>query len=529
MPAPAAPAAPAAAPALSPVQRSQVGVLDVAALKPRNVTLPKIGLEFFVPSNWTESTTITGLRFTDAERQSTVEASGFHRPNLSLAQWMDMRLALVRQEMGHLTQDGPSYRFEGEHWRSRVKGMATEFTGTFPGEQCESRYLVACIWTDGVLASITVRAPVDAFEQHRPLYKWLLGRIDMNERAAAIYRAPESSLGAAERDVGEDQAPPMFGFSLAGRMGRMRVLAYSFPVMLSLAVVGILAAVLVPTNKVLGFGLLALGLPVSLWFCIRLMVLRMHDVNISGKWLAGAIGLMLLAGVLRNPKMLFAVVAIFWLASLVIYCFVPGTDGDNDYGEAPGPNSTLVNVGAALFILAQLGQIGAAGSGKYNDRMPFPAPRSSAAEVKAGTLFSPPGNAFSVMLPGVPEEIALPPAMLLQLGDVDLRQYQLAAGGNVYMVQSIDYRERMPGDRFETMDGMQASMLGKDGTLIESSPILIKGASARQVKVGTVAGGMRAARFAVVGSQIFMVSIQVPNADIGAVAIDAFLSSFKLN
>ena len=358
----------------SPASRNQVGVLDVAALKPRNVTLPKIGLEFFVPASWTESTTGAGLGFTDAECQCTVEASGFHRPGLSLAQWIEMRLALVRHEMRYLSQDGESYPFEGDGWRSRVQGMATEFTGTFPGDDFESRLLVACIWTDGVLASITVRAPAAAFEQQRPLYKWLLGRIDMNESANAIYRPPASNLGDSASDWGAPENPPMFGFSLDGRMGRMRVLAYSFPVMLSLAVVGIIAAVITPANKVLGLALLAVGMPASLWFCIRLMVLRMHDVNLSGKWLAGFFAMLVIGGLTRNWIMFGVVFAIFWFASLIIYCFIPGTDGENDYGEPPGPNSTLVNIGAVLFILMQLAQLGAAGSGRYDQRIPFQVP-----------------------------------------------------------------------------------------------------------------------------------------------------------
>ncbi|WP_426105022.1 DUF805 domain-containing protein [Massilia sp. TSP1-1-2] len=517
-----------AAPQSSPVTRNQVGVLDVAALKPRNVTMPKIGLEFFVPASWQESATATGLRFTGTEHACTVEASGFHRPNLSMAQWLEMRLALVRQEMRYLTQDGESYPFEGELWRGRVTGMATEFTGTFPGDACESRYLVACIWTDGVLASITVRAPAGAFEEQRALWKWLLGRVDMNASAASVY-SPPASLGGIGGDWEEAETPPMFGFSLAGRMGRMRVLAYSFPVMLSLAVVGIIAAVLVPASKALGLTLLVAGVPACIWFSVRLMVLRMHDVNLSGKWLAGAFALMLLGGVLQNWIMLGVLFVVFWIASMVIYCFIPGTDGENDYGEQPGPNSTLVNVGATLFILLQFGQIGAASSGKYNNRLPFPVPRGSAAAAKASVPFSPPGNPFTVALPGVPVKVALPAAMVQQLGEVELHQYQLAAGGNVYTVQSIDYHDRMPDNRFDVMDAMQRSVMAKDGTLMEATPTLLKGATGRQVKIGTPGGGLRAARFAVVGTHFYMVSIEVPDAAKGAAATDAFLASFKLN
>ena len=529
------PVAPALVPmpsASTPVTRNQVGVLDVAALRPRNVTIAKIGLDFFVPSAWTESASATGLRFTDAERQTTVEVSGFHRPGLSMAQWLAMRTSLVQHEMRYLTQDGDAYAFEGESWRARVKGMATEFTGTFPGDTVESRYLVACIWTDGVLASITVRAPAAVFEQNRALYKWLLSRVDMHEAAAAVYSAPSSlAAGASAGDWDEGETPPMFAFSLAGRMGRARVLAYTFPMMLVAALVGIVAAVLLPLSKVFGGIAVIAGVGMLAWFCLRLMVLRMHDINLSGKWLLGILVVFMLAGATQNLVLLGVASLVFWIGSLVIYCFIPGTNGDNDYGEAPGPNSTLVNVGAALFIALQLIQLGTLGSGKYNNQFKFPASRlgGSGASVQNDKLFTAPDNSFSVMLPGVPQEITLPPAALKELGEIELHQYQLLAQGNAYMVQSINYYDSMPDNRFDAMDSMQQSVLGKDGTLLDASPILLKGASGRQVKVSLPGGGIRAARFAIVGTRFCMVTISAPAGAKASPQIDAFLHSFKLN
>ena len=558
VPAPAsAPAAPAASaapvmlakapPALSPVARNQVGVLDVAALKPRNITMPKIGLEFFVPGEWTESATTTGLRFTDQGRRTTVEASGFHRPNLSMAQWLDMRLTLVGHEMRYLTQDGQSYPFEGESWRSRVNGMATEFTGTFPGDDFESRYLVACVWTDGVLAAITIRAPADVFEQNRALYKWLLGRVDMNQSAATIYSPPTSQgEGGGGRDWADGVTPPIFGFSLAGRLGRARVMAYTFPMGLAGAVVGILAAVLLPFSKVIG-GIVLVGAVAALaWCCLRLMVLRMHDVNLSGKWLLGAILTVAIATVTKNFMLLGLVSVVVWIGSMVIYCLLPGTDGDNNYGEPPGPNSTLVKVGAVLFVLMQLAQIAAVSSGKYNSKFPFPRSSSSSSAgsgsgsaAKAGkdvleasgtgVVFTAGDGSFSVTLPGAPEAIELPQEMLAQMGGVQLRQFHLSAENNVYMVQVIDYGDTNPGNRFDVMDSMQESLVGKQGKLIESGPIVLKGGNGRQVKVQLPGGGVRGARMALVGSKFCVVSITAPDGAQAAAAMDAFLLSFKLN
>lgn len=533
-PAPISPAplslAPISPAPLPPVKRNQVGVLDIAALKPRAVTVPRIGLGFFVPGHWTESATTTGLRFTDTERQTTVEASGFHRPNLSMTQWMEMRLALVQHEMRYLTQDGDSYPFDGEHWRGRVKAMATEFTGTFPGEDVPSRYLVACIWTDGVLASITIRATADAFEQLRPLFKWLLGRVEMSQAAAAIYSAPASLKNDLDRgDWAVDDTAPMFGMSLAGRMGRARALAYTMPMMVLAGLVGIMAAVLLPMNKLLG-GIVALAAVGALaWFCLRLMVLRMHDVNLSGKWLLGAMAVLGVAGATQNLVFLVTASIAFWIASLVIYCVIPGTKGENDYGEAPGPNSLLIKIGAGLFIIVQLGQIAAVGSGRYNDRLRMPGARgASLSPAAAPALFTAPDGSCSVMLPGVPEEIELPPAVRANLGGIEQRHYQLVAQNNVYTVQAINYVDDAPDNRFDAMDATQDDIIGDDGTLIEARPILLKGATGREVKVALAGGGVRAARFALVDRKFCMASVLAPDAAKAGPAIDAFLASFTL-
>jgi uncharacterized membrane protein YhaH (DUF805 family) len=527
--APAPAPAPAAEPApRTPVQRNQVGVLDVAALKPRSVAIDKIGLEFFIPGNWTDSTSATGLRFADPATGCTAEASGFQRAGLSMAQWLDMRLTLVRHEMRHLSQDGESYPFEGDNWRARVKGMATEFSGTFPGDAHESRVLVAAIWTDGVVASIMIRAPAEQFERQRALYKWLLGRVDMNPAAATIYSPPASAGSAGwENNDDDGETAPMFAFSLAGRMGRARVLAYTFPMMLALAVVGIVAAVMIPASKVLG-GIVAIaGVSVVVWNCVRLLVLRMHDINLSGKWLLGTVVVLALAGVTKNLMLLGVVSLVFWLGSLVVY-FLPGSAGENDYGAPPGPNSTLVKIGAALFILMQLGQIGAVGSGKYTSKLPFPGSGSRGGAAAASQVFTVPDGSFSVRLPGVPQEVPLPSAMASELGDIKLQHFQLVAHDNVYLIQSIDYGDRMPDNRFDAMDGMQESVIGKDGTLLEATPILLGNTSGRQVKVRVGANGLRAARIAVVGSRFFMVSISTPDGAGSGPAIDAFLRSFTL-
>lgn len=187
-PVPAAAPVPSPAPVAldkpAPPRRPSNAPLDVAALKPRNVVIDKVGLEFFVPAEWRQSAMSNGLRFHDDSSGTRLEVSGYLRPDVSLGKWIDTRLALVRHDMPYLTQAGEATEIHGDDWRDRVKGKAIELTGTFPGDECESRYLLACVRTDDVVVAIAIRAPADVFEQQRSLFKWFLSRVDIRRMSA---------------------------------------------------------------------------------------------------------------------------------------------------------------------------------------------------------------------------------------------------------------------------------------------------------------------------------------------------------
>lgn len=501
----------------APVRR-QGGVLDVAALKPRSVSLPKVGLEFFVPGAWRDVQNAKGLQFADEASGTVLKASGMHRADLSLAKWQATNVALAQHDMRYLAQDGEPYAIDGDDWRDRVKGMATEFTGTFPGDDGPSRYLVACIRIDGTVASLTIRAPAEAFEQNRALYKWLLGRIDLKETAAIEARTPAAAARHFDDLPG---TPGMFGISLAGRISRLQALAYSFPVWAPFLAILALAAVTAPKKPMLAIAMGLSALVVTLWLALRLMVLRLHDVNISGKWILFYAGLAIVAAVLRTPLLLTVVLGGGWVVSLVFYCLVPGTPDDNDYGPPPGENSMLVKIGAALFILLQVS--GIAGQGKimsapggFNMHLPS-APGGARGATKT---FSPPDGSFLVDMPGEPQEAHQ------QLGQGAVHVYQVNNEDGLFMAQTIDYGSTVP-DRAGLLDTLQASVVG-DGTLMEARPILLNGIRGREVRALMGNGLMRAARYVIVGAKIRMVIIMVPAGPAGDARIDAYLASFRL-
>ena len=354
---PAAPAAPAAvaAPPATPVPARRGGVLDVAALRPREIARADIGLSLFIPGAWTDTGRAKTTFVADPAGGTRIEISGAHRPGMSLAQWVTMRLGQVAYDQRFLQQAGESYPLEGDDWSGQTKGMATEFTGVFPGEHTESRFMVACIWTEGTVASITFRASAEEFENCRSLYKWLINRVAIAPSAPVltnVYRAPGADLSMPIAESGDFCDPPVFGFSLRGRIGRLRSIAYCWPMALAFVVIGWLASQMV--GKALFVPLMIIAGLVALWFSLRLTVLRLHDVNLTGKLVILFFALSGLSGVLRNPGFTMTLSLLSMIGMVALFYLVPGTDGDNDCGPPPAPNTQLIQIGAYLMIALQV-------------------------------------------------------------------------------------------------------------------------------------------------------------------------------
>jgi hypothetical protein len=162
-----------------------------------------------------------------------------------------------------------------------------------------------------------------------------------------------------------------------------------------------------------------------------------------------------------------------------------------------------------------------------------PAPAVAVAPIAApaapaGKLFMPADSSFSVLVPGTPEELELTPEQVEQMGELRMHQYKLVTGARIYTMQATDYGARLPEDVGAAMDGMQASIVGQDGTLVRASAVALRGAGGREVRVQLANGAVRAARFAFIGSKFCMVAVVAANGQRDAQAIDAYLNSFQL-
>ncbi len=135
------------------------------------------------------------------------------------------------------------------------------------------------------------------------------------------YQAPT----AAVADVG-DEVQAVRIFSVAGRIGRARYIAYTLGLtllvsMLGGLLIGVLAAVISPD--------LAGAVTAVMWLAIlvlsiMLTIQRCHDFNTTG-WLA--------------------ILAVVPLVNLMFW-IIPGTDGKNRFGPRTPPNGVLTLIAA---------------------------------------------------------------------------------------------------------------------------------------------------------------------------------------
>jgi len=527
--------APVAAPA--PARRNN-GVLDVAALKPRSVANPAIGLSFFVPGAWVEKRNTRSTFYTDLASGTKLEVSGAHRPGMTLGQFMTQRLGQVGHDMPYLRQADVPYQIDGDDWRGKIRGMATEFTGTFPGEDFESRYLLACIWTEGTVVWFGIRVAADEFENQHAIYKWLLSKVELAGGAESMYGATSA---AGDGYDGDTWTPPAFGVSLEGRIGRLRGMAYTLLVTAPfLVVMGALAFMFRSNMLVLGVAMLV-ACTLLMWFGLRLMVLRLHDLNRSGKWILLLILMMGAAGAAQSPVLLVAASGVFWLLQFVIFYLAPGSAGGNDYGPPPDPNTLAVKIGAGLFIALQVlaiyGQVQLArlGPAAFDPRARLGANAGGAAAPvapsAAPTAFSPSDKSFTVTLPGTPRIVPLPDGARERMGEVLFNQYELKEGGREYIIQSMNFRSAAP-DANEIMDRLQAAVVGRDGRLANAGPIGMNGYTGREVRVEVPReggpGGLRVSRFVVHGARVASVTVVGPADAATEAAASAVMDSFEL-
>ncbi len=150
---------------------------------------------------------------------------------------------------------------------------------------------------------------------------------------------PYETPKAAVADTTQHFQPVQL-FSVSGRIGRARYIAYGLGMYL---LIGILGALLAGLIGPIGVGVMWVAILVIVFM---LTIQRCHDFNTSG-WLS----ILVLVPFVN---------LIFW--------FIPGTDGQNRFGAPTPPNNVLVLIGAWLIpVVAVVGILAAVAIPAYQD------------------------------------------------------------------------------------------------------------------------------------------------------------------
>ena len=158
------------------------------------------------------------------------------------------------------------------------------------------------------------------------------------------YAAPRTNVS---REDSAEEYGEIKVFSAQGRIGRVRYIGYTFGYTFLIAlVIGVISALLGGASAGLAFVVGAAGYIAIVVMQILLTIQRSHDMNVTG-WLCP--------------------ISLIPLAALVFW-FVPGTRGANNYGPPPPPNTTgAVVLACILPIIMVVGIVAAVAIPAYQD------------------------------------------------------------------------------------------------------------------------------------------------------------------
>src|SRR5687768_11741303 len=147
-----------------------------------------------------------------------------------------------------------------------------------------------------------------------------LGRVCSNPTRSSMdrnpYAAPQTNV--TRGDDGPEEYGEIKVFAAAGRLGRVRYIGYSFGLsLLIMLLIGIAVAIAAAADPSVAFVVGALGYVALIVVQFLLTIQRAHDMNTTG-WLS---------------------LIVFIPLAVLVFWFVPGTRGENDYGKPPPPNT----------------------------------------------------------------------------------------------------------------------------------------------------------------------------------------------
>ena len=168
----------------------------------------------------------------------------------------------------------------------------------------------------------------------------------------SVYAPPKAIVRDFVAEIGE--TPRCLGFSLRGRIGRLRYLAYSLPGYVVTFISVFMVGALNGRGGSPSVGAVAVVVVIGLlgvFLSIRVVILRLHDLNRSAWWILLAVVAALTLPFSRVGVGVGVLVigGLYLVASLVLV-FWPGSRQSNNYGSPPGPNTLWTVLGALVTI-----------------------------------------------------------------------------------------------------------------------------------------------------------------------------------
>ena len=157
------------------------------------------------------------------------------------------------------------------------------------------------------------------------------------------YQTPQSEL----EQSGSQQFAEVKIFSVSGRIGRLRFLAYSVALYLIVAIPanmigGILAAIMGDSGVFVSLTFSGIASLIILVFYFMFAIQRSHDMNVSG-WLS--------------------LIILLPIIGYLVFLFIPGTRGENRFGPPPPENSggviAMSIIGGLIMFVAFIGILAA--------------------------------------------------------------------------------------------------------------------------------------------------------------------------
>ena len=187
------------------------------------------------------------------------------------------------------------------------------------------RYLQA-LTEAGVAARIEPEQPV----------AWTLEEVETHTSTRPAFQPSASPYAPPRAAVAQDwsEAGALKVFTVQGRIGRLRYLAWSFTLTSVALLLGAICLAVFSESLIAGGLLGTLVLIAFVVISTQMGAQRLHDANLSG-WL-----------------LLLSLIPVVGSFFPILLTLVPGSVGANQYGPPPPPNTRSVKVLSTLWVLA---------------------------------------------------------------------------------------------------------------------------------------------------------------------------------